>query len=109
MTSDPSTGGRRSRRLGRLEPKRKLMGAWLPILALVCVLGAIALDATVGAIPGLVLAVAGAVLGWFGREARWRGIATLALYLGIFLVLVFLAVLLIGRQNIGELTQSAPI
>ena len=108
MTSSSSAGRRRSRRLGRLEPKRRLVGAWLPILALVCVLSAVVLDATVGAIPGLVLAVVGGILAWFGREAKWRGIATLALYLGIFLALVFLAVLLIGRQNIGELTQSGP-
>jgi len=106
-TRDRGAGSRRGRRLRRLEPKRELTGPWLPILALCFVLGALALDATVGAIPGLVAAAVGTLLAWFGREAKWRGIATLALILGILLVLVFLVVLMIGRENIGELTQSA--
>ncbi|MFC2081806.1 hypothetical protein ACFLSF_03100 [Candidatus Bipolaricaulota bacterium] len=102
------TGSRKDRRrLGRLAPTRKLTGPWLPVLALCFVLGGLVLDATVGAVFGLVAVVVGVILAWFGRDAKWRGMAYLALYLGIFLVLVFLVVLVIGRSNIGELTQSS--
>jgi len=102
------TSSPRKRRLGRLEARKRVIGPWLPILALCFVIGGIVLDATVSAIPGLTSAAVGTILAWFGREAKWRGVATLALVLGVLLVLVFLAVLLIGRENIGELTQSIP-
>ena len=90
----------RKRRLGRLEAKKKPVGIWLPTLSLCVVLGGLVVDGMVGAVPGLIVLAVGIALAWFGRDAKGRGIATIALVLGICLLVFFLAMMLIGRENI---------
>lgn len=89
------------RPLARLAPRRQLVGIWLPVLALGLVLAGIALDATGRLIPGVLASAVGAVLAWFGRNTRWRGIAIAALFLGVLLVLASLVVYLVGQGNFG--------
>jgi len=99
--ADGATGGRRDRRLGRLNPKKKVTGIWFPLLSLCVVLGGVVVQGMVGTGLGILVTVAGIVLAWFARDAKGRGIATIALVLGISLVLFFVLVVLVGRENIG--------
>jgi len=96
-----ATGGRRDRGLGRLKPTKKVTGIWFPVLSLCVVLGGLVVEGLVGTGPGLLVLAVGILLAWFARDAKGRGIATIALVLGISLVLFFVLVVMVGRENIG--------
>jgi len=65
-----------------------------------CIVGSFILDALLGWVGGLLLAVAAVVLGKLGLDSTGRGLSLVAMLLGIILIGVLLTILILGWEKI---------
>ena len=86
--------------LGQFHPETKMRGKWVGYVAMGCIVGSFILDALLGWVAGLLLAVAAVVLGKLGLDSTGRGLSLVAMLLGIILIGVLLTILILGWEKI---------
>jgi len=86
--------------LGQFHPETEMRGKWVGYVAMGCVVGSFILDALLGWIAGLLLAVAAVVLGKLGLDSTGRGLSLVAMLLGIVLIGILLTILILGWEKI---------
>jgi hypothetical protein len=87
--------------LGQFNPEKPLRGPGVSYVAIACVVGSFVLNSLLGWVAGVLLAIAAVVLGKLGLDSTGRGLALVALILGVVLIGVLLTILIVGRENIG--------
>jgi len=96
---DPFKSRPKKSNLGQFHPETEMRGRWIGYAALGCLVSSLITNELLGMIPGIILAIAGLILGRWGLDSQGRLLSMAAMIVGVALLGVYLTVLIIGKES----------